>query len=126
MQSCTTPCRSQKLSLRVENYNRDEKLPFIERVLGLLVESRFRNGHAETLDAFEPRDVAEEVCMDLHPKPFDIPFARKFIRFLSDAMGTPTATGTAAATGAASIPACQRLKTASASMILQLANSRGP
>ena len=124
MQSCTTPCCSQKLSLRLENYNRDEKLPFIERVLGLLVESRFRNGHAETLNAFEPRDVAE-VCMDLHPKQFNIPFARKFMRFLRDAFAS-TVTATAAATGAASIPACQRLKTASASMILQLADSRGP
>ena len=126
MQSCTTPCRSQKLSLRLENYNRDEKLPFIERVLGLLVESRFRNGHAETLDAYtNPRDVAE-VCMDLHPKQFDIPFARKFMKFLSDMTRRATATSAAAATGAASIPACQRLQNASASMILQLANSRGP
>ena len=125
MQSCTTLCRSQKLSLRIENYNRNEKLPFIERVLGLLVESRFRNGHAETLDAFQPRDVAE-VCMDLHPKQFDIPFARKFMKFLSDMTRRATATETAAATEAASIPACQRLQTASASTFLQLANSRGP
>ena len=63
MQSCTTPCRSQKLSLRVENYNRDEKLPFIERVLGLRLE------HGIDLSGFSNRfgfDLAERYRRELN------------------------------------------------------------
>ncbi|MFT3743798.1 MAG: hypothetical protein QM785_05830 [Pyrinomonadaceae bacterium] len=135
MKTCTTCRCSEKLSLRLENYSRDERIPFIERVLGSLIESRFRNGRFESLDDLkQPRNVAE-ACFDLHPKPFVLSAFGKFRRscsvpfraFRGWLSGRPQAeNGAAAPTGAASIPACQRLQTASASRVTQLVNPRAP
>ncbi|MFT3743853.1 MAG: hypothetical protein QM785_06110 [Pyrinomonadaceae bacterium] len=126
-----TTCRClEKLSFRLENYNRDERLPFIERVLGSLIESRFRNGRFESLDEIaNPRGVAA-VCFDLHPKPFVVWAFGEFLGSCSVLFrvfrGQFFGTGASDPTGAASIPACQQLQAASASRVTQLAFSRGP
>ncbi|MFT3743423.1 MAG: hypothetical protein QM785_03915 [Pyrinomonadaceae bacterium] len=126
MKTCTT-CRClESLSFRLENYNRDERLPFIERVLGSLIESRFRNGRFESLDDLtQPRGLAE-ACFDLHPKPLFALFSSSRSVLFRAFRGEFFGSGASAPTGAASIPACQRLQTASASRVTQLAFSLGP
>ncbi|GEM_PF-6955913 len=135
MKTCSTCTCPKPLALRLNPYQRDEKLPLVERVLGLLVESRYLNGRAERLAEFsQPRDVAE-ICLDLHPKPFGSWLFGAFRSFGSVLFRAfrgqffpwqKIGHGAATATGAASIPACQRLKTAYALSFTQLANSRGP
>ncbi|MFT3743608.1 MAG: hypothetical protein QM785_04860 [Pyrinomonadaceae bacterium] len=126
MKTCTTCHCLEKLSFRLENYNRDERLPFIERVLGSLIESRFRNGRFESLDELTQSRGVAEVCLDLHPKPLFALFRNScsvlFRAFRRSFFGS----GASTPTGAASIPACQRLQTASASRVTQLAFSLGP
>lgn len=84
MKVCSTcNCRPISFPLDLTSIGRDEKLPFIERVLGLLIESRFANGHAVQLAAFsKPRDIVTADCFDLHPRPLSIPLWRKRSRSL--------------------------------------------
>jgi hypothetical protein len=54
-----------KLSVKLPQFARHEKLAFIERVCALLIESRFDNGHAEAWEDWcssSKNDLDEIIC----------------------------------------------------------------
>ncbi|MEQ1603512.1 MAG: hypothetical protein ABL999_01435 [Pyrinomonadaceae bacterium] len=78
MKHCASPARRQTtFKATLGPFARDERLPMVERVLGLLVESRYGR-EAELLPEFGGEiQASPEVSMDLFPVPFPIPTGRR-------------------------------------------------
>ena len=75
MKACTNPdCRQTTFKVSFGPFARDERLPMVERVLGLLVESRYGlDRKTERLPEFwNKRRELPNVCLDLHIRRFQI------------------------------------------------------
>ncbi len=80
MKDCTNlNCRQTNLKVSLGPFARDERLPMVERVLGLLIESRYGlDRKSELLPEFGGAlQAAPDVSLDLFPQPFPIPVGRR-------------------------------------------------
>jgi hypothetical protein len=81
-----------KLSVKLPQFARHEKLAFIERVCALLIESRFDNGHAEEWEHWclsSENDLDEIICDKPRFAPPAVGYVRSNTNHVHSAAGLP-------------------------------------